>query len=351
MPRVPAPCGGQTARTAQPKMPNAPRMPRVPAPCGGQTARTAQPKMPASTGSPRVPAPASATGARAVQPRMPSPGGASPRPPVATSSTVQRQIVIQGGVPYRGAVAADLQQLAGAGVVVAVHPVTGVVGLAGAPAAVTPSNTLLTRVVNDPHTVTIRPAAAGEPIQAEPEMARSNCQAVGDFFSDLFTWSAWGTSNKLRNRAAAGNAAVGTGSVIPYDPNLAPVARLTHELDPITGFTHQVAAPQHVILAHELIHADHFQRGTGAFTNAGNMMRGTYDYPRLHVGVDQELGWIEEMNNVGIAPALVVDPRFAGRAAHADFRQGPNPDGAAITENQIRAQLGLGARARYPAFY
>lgn len=267
---------------------------------------------------------------------------------------IQRVLIVKGSPEYRQQVQAHLQKLVGKGhgnnrKYVTVHPKSGAVRVTPPRRKSVAGHRLLHRITASPHAVTLRDAAQGEAVQAEPQRPRSITRAIGDVASDIWNWRAWGGTQQLRNRAAAGNPALGAGATIPYNTALPNVLRLTH-VDNGAGGTNQQVSPQHLILGHELIHADHYQRGTGAFAAGGGMLRGTYDYPRPAVagGHDQEVGLREEMNNVGIPPAAALDPRFGILANQPTFSNAPNADANAITENMLRAQHGQPLRRRYP---
>jgi uncharacterized protein DUF4157 len=271
-----------------------------------------------------------------------------------STAPIQARLAVGGDGDYRQRVSAHLQQLAAPGVRVGVHAETGEVTLHGEPAeeahAQLPSHRLLSRMVAHQHTAHIQPLADGEAMRAEPQQPRSRGRAALDTVGDLYHWRPWGSTQQLRNRATAAIPQTGTGSVIHYGADLPDEHRQTWDENPETHIAERQAAPQHIALAHEMIHADRFQRGRGAFTAQGDMMTGTYNYNRARVGVDQEPAYIEEMSNVDVPSAPELDPRFGDLAERPTFRSAETrpQDPDAITENQIRGQFNLRRRVRYP---
>ncbi len=282
--------------------------------------------------------------------------------PAPAVPTLQPALTVEGDAAYRKQVRLQLQKLAAAGMKVRVDA-QGNVSLTGnansAGQQQKPSHVLLDRLIQHGHTTTLRPQVGNEPAQAEPSVPRGRMRAAGDFASDLLHWRQWGETQTLRNRATAANPQQGTGSVIPFDPAVPEAQRQTRVRNPRTGLLENSAAPTHVMLAHELIHSDHFARGTGAFNNAGRMYQGVYGYTSGDMPV-QEQTFIEEMNTVGLAseqhpgnqftqphnfmghvvPPLVGSPMYQSHAQRA-------VDAQAITENDIRRQFGLRKRRGY----
>lgn len=228
---------------------------------------------------------------------------------------------------------------------------------------------LVHRVINDPHRVRITPTdtTAGGVIRGTPENPRApgllanpggwlRHHAYG--FAGLF-------SEQYRRRrafAAAADPARGSDHQIFYDPRVAQDQRQVRVHDPGLGRTVAETAPHSTILAHELIHADRSQRGQTSATAGGLAKFGAYNYVRGLQGGgghpwwdvanpthDQELEELEEMETVGLPSAPNLKPMFAARAGRPDFvgaaAHVPHP--ANITENDIRALLGLRQRSKY----
>ena len=281
---------------------------------------------------------------------------------------IQRAINVGGDNEYRGQVRAHLQHLAAPGTNVHIGA-NGNVTLHGEAEdeELPASHRLLARMIDHQHTATLRPREGNEEIQAEPVNPRGNLRAVGDFFGDIASWEPWGTTRRLRDRASAGTGGQGASSSIPFDPALPEAQRMTPTLHPESGEVQNQPAPLHVQLAHELIHADHFQRGTGAFKEQGRMLEGI-EQSGEGAGQVQRRQFLEEMNTVGLPSAQEPGAEFTQPHANplaALAGEGPqqvpaftdNPlyrshadravDPAAITENDIRAQLGLRRRPRY----
>jgi len=282
--------------------------------------------------------------------------------PPSPSTPIQAALTVEGDANYRKQVRLHLQKLVAAGMKVRVDN-NGVVTLAGnsnsARQTNKPSHVLLNRLINHQHTTTIRARAGNEPMQSEPQNPRGFWRGTGDVFGDLFHWRNWGDTRKLRDRSKAGDPNQGSDSFIPFDPNLPARERQTRVLNKQTGQLENMTAPHHIVLAHELIHSDHFQRGTGAFNNQGRSHLGISEH-RTGGVQQQEMQHIEEMNTVGLPSAQNPNQQFT--QAHNIFGQHIPPlvnnplyqshltravDPLAITENDIRHQFKIRKRRAY----
>jgi len=125
--------------------------------------------------------------------------------------------------------------------------------------------------------------------------------------SDKLTTITHGASNvadpQLNNqsglpaRQAAGN---GTGSDVkvtfnPDDPGMTTVRNATDDGEVVE------TTPNEIMLGHELIHSDHFQRGVGKFDAKGNMKQSYFKaaYDNTTMGPEKE----EEIHTVGLPPS------------------------------------------------
>lgn len=90
----------------------------------------------------------------------------------------------------------------------------------------------------------------------------------------------------------------------------------------------QVPAPDEILLGHDLLHADRFMRGQGAFAGGAHIL-GNY----VRVGGAHSAASREEIYNIGLPVALGVPA---------------NPDpGPVLNENILRGEHGLFPRTRY----
>ena len=114
-------------------------------------------------------------------------------------------------------------------------------------------------------------------------------------------------------------------------PNTLPLATVS-----INNAQPQLAeTPTSIVIGHELVHADRFTRGGGAFgpvgpNNSYNLTLGSFLSPTIHPSAPTTT----EIYTVGLPPAANTPA---------------NPDGLAISENNLRQQLQPGVvRVNYP---
>lgn len=267
----------------------------------------------------------------------PAPGRRGP-----ADGVVQRVLAVQGSDDYRAAVRVHIATLANVHVDhVAIDPNTGQINLPAPGHGAAAGHQLLHRIAASPHQVIVRPAQPNEPAQAEPHGPSSRMQRVGDFARDMWNWRPWGTSRRLRHRAAAAQG--GVGSVIPYNHQLPAGDRHTPVLPTPAHPDATAEAPQEIMLGHELVHADRFQRGRGAFNAAGGMTTGNFDY-QGRVGPP---GVFNYQNRQGAAYHEEIATIGLPLSAAQNLDPAPAPDANPITENTLRQQLNARLRNRY----
>ncbi len=127
--------------------------------------------------------------------------------------------------------------------------------------------------------------------------------------------NAYTSSNAAQSQGTPGRPNVGSSAEVFYDPNL----NITLPTRQANGTIRDEKISSEVVLAHELIHANHAQKGTINRTNVDHTFKdGNTTY--------KENWRFEEFRTTGFTGA----------------RQGSEP-----TENSIRAELGFNARATY----
>jgi hypothetical protein len=329
---------------------------------------------------------------------LPSRGVAAVPPAPVAGGALQAALKLGGSKDYQAAMRKHLQTLAGEHGEVRIDD-QGNVSLAAAAAAkggggdlkegdlkagdkaaLPPSHRLLKRIIEHGHTVNLRPNAAKEAPQAEPEGDTGYLQqAAGftertlghvplvgglagkltgglfrigqgglDYGRDLLSWSGFGTTRKVRNRAQAAKPG-GVGSVVPLAAK-----DLGGGSDPV---------PDHIVLAHELVHADRFQRGKGASSAKGEALYGFHAFDNQG-HVTQKWTPLEESENVGLPQISEADldksqsqkkrglfgdsdrPALLPNKAYVPPGQRAKDDDA-ITGNDIRAQFKRKKRLTY----
>ncbi len=289
--------------------------------------------------------------------------------------TIQPRITLEGGSNYRRRVRRQLQSLLPAGVHLRTDGGTGDVSLHHQPgAAANPAVTnhegyqLVSRMINHHHNVRVTPTDTRRRGvirgMAENPQAPSFRQNPAGWFRHHAYGFAGLFSQQYRQRqavAAAADPQRGSDHQFFYDPNPPDQVRPVRVHDPVQNRTVQELAPHNTILAHELIHADRSQRGRMAATPTGSALWSAFNYTRGNppggaphwfpggpADQDQETEELEEMETVGLPSAPVLNPMFQQRAQRDDFLQaGRAADPNDITENMIRARLGLRRRAAY----
>jgi RHS repeat-associated protein len=132
-----------------------------------------------------------------------------------------------------------------------------------------------------------------------------------------------GNSTETVDRTTSGNvdwtnAKNGTGANATVNFDLTENVSRTSTIDPTTGNVSNQSSPYEVVLGHELIHADHINKGTVDFTPA------THTY-QTATGTQTQTVATEELKTVGVS--------------------GHNTNKA--TENKIRKEQGLNKRGAY----
>jgi hypothetical protein len=311
-------------------------------------------------------------GASAAQSAGRGGGEPSSRSPAPASGPIQAILAVEGGRNYRRRVRRQMQGLLPPGVFVrtgahgemSLHHSPAAGAALGGPGGPPPGYTLAQRMIADQHRVRITPTDTrqGGVIRGTPENAQApgllaNPGGWARHYGDGFLGNFSDNYRRRQQMAAAADPGRGTDHQIFYDTNVPAHFRQVRVHDPVAGHTVAETADPRTILAHELIHADRSQRGHLAATPQGTALFGAYDHVRGPVPGgghwwdaanpthDQELEEVEEMGTVGLPSAPVVKPMFLPPGPNFVAAHVPAPND--ITENDIRAQLGLRRRSKY----
>ena len=177
---------------------------------------------------------------------------------------------------------------------------------------------LVQRLINSGFSVSIKPTTGAS--RAEPVRYRLW------YTLRLGQEAAATTMGRVRRDADAGRP--GAGGDVDVLMNLAQLGGASSTWTVNAGVEQQVAAPDAILLGHELGHADRFMRGEGAFEPGGGHSLGQFNHPSGKTYAAP----LEEIYNIGLAPG-------GGTAA--------NPDTDAVSENMLRAEHNLDPRSRY----
>lgn len=307
-----------------------------------------------------------------------------PRQPAAApgrAGVAQPILKLKGGRRHRQRVMAQMNQLLPVGVTVGYAQRTNRFGRTvdsrrlqlhgAAPPAPHHGYDLVARMIQSPNKVRIRPTTRSGPgrfVRGQPSLPQAHRPP---------NWRRTSTAEKLRLASvAASTPGTGAHQDVYLDPQLPAAQRQVRVEDPgaANGWTTE-ASPEHMVLGHELVHADRTQRGymasdMRASTPAlqrGRVLRGAYDYERgaahgaphwfdpAHPNRDQAVEEMEEIQATGLIPAAVLSPGVQAVAGGTPnfidpVHVGAEPnlnDPNAITENMLRAQLGMRRRGAY----
>jgi hypothetical protein len=145
---------------------------------------------------------------------------------------------------------------------------------------------------------------------------------------------------------------VGVGSIVHYDANLSAKDRESDVQTP-DGVQRQ-AAPASISLGHELIHADHFHRGTAAYDLRGTPILSARQHAHSRFSRGEATN-LEEINTVGldVLPpdhefhAHMIENGLVGQRTYQNALQDRDHEARQVTEQHLRDQLGIPRRAGY----
>lgn len=273
---------------------------------------------------------------------------------------VQRVLKIDTkDIKFKDAVLVHLKELAGRSGLVSVDGQTGIVKLLKPRKALTEDQKtagykLLYSLITHRHTTTIKPTVGAAGLSSEPILPPNSWLGkVMDFVKNFQTMKKKGyLTHSARAYVRGATPGVGVGTIVLYDPNLTDAERKDIVRKP-DGATCEQITPASVGLAHELIHSDHFHRGTAAYDDHGFAIKSARQH--TYITSRGEMTDLEEINTVGldVLPPdhdyhkLVMDNESAKNYTYQDQYSDRDKKARTITEQQIRNQLKVFPRAGY----